>query len=391
MHPPRSSSGRTAELRQRFRDFAGREGQLAFAPGRLNLIGEHTDYTGGFVLPASLAIGTWAIAAPRTDDVVHVFSETQDELASFPLDVDRTQVRGHWSDYIAGVTWSLQRAGATLRGADLYVASDLPIGAGLSSSAALEVATAHALLAIADLAMSPLDIARACCLAENEYVGARCGIMDQFAATHGRKDWALLLDCASLESKAVPLPDGHRWIVANTMVRHALAHGEYNVRRGECEQILDLAMRRFPDLARLRELSPGRCVTLAHELPAHLARRLRHIVAENQRVLDAVRALESGEVSALGRLLLESHASLRSDFEVSCFELDLMVDLAMQSRGVAGARMIGGGFGGCTVSLVEATRAEDVVDALGSKYAQATGMTPAIFICDFGDAAGVSP
>ncbi|MGH8309398.1 MAG: galactokinase, partial [Steroidobacteraceae bacterium] len=238
-----------SELLRRFRDFSGREGRISFAPGRVNLIGEHTDYTAGFVLPASLAMGTYAVAAPHDDATVRVFSEERDELASFPLDIEPAQARGQWSDYVAGVAWALQRSGRRLRGADLLISSEVPIGSGVSSSAALEVSAAHALLAAAGLEMPPLEIAQACQSAENQFVGARCGIMDQFIATHGRRDHAVLLDCGSLAWRAVPLPATHRWIVANTMVRHALARGGYNIRRTECEEIVSLALRRLPHRA----------------------------------------------------------------------------------------------------------------------------------------------
>lgn len=377
------------DLQQRFRAFAGQSGRIAFAPGRVNLIGEHTDYSAGFVLPASLAAGTCVVAAPRDDRTVRAFSENQGELASFSLDIEPAQARGQWSDYVAGVVWALQRSGRPLRGADVLIASELPIGSGLSSSAALEVATAHALLAVAGLQMAPLEIALACQAAENQFVGARCGIMDQFIATHGQRDHALLLDCESFAWRAVPLPATHRWIVANTMVRHALAHGEYNLRRAECEQIASLALRKLPHRRRLAELSAPEVERLAQELSPTSAGRLRHVVGENARVHAAVGALESGDAATLGKLLTASHVSLRDDFEVSCRELDAMVDLALQLPGVAGARMIGGGFGGCTLSLVEASQARNVLRELPIQYAHAMGVEPAVYECEFGGAAGM--
>ena len=230
---------------RRFLQFAGREPQLSFAPGRINLIGEHTDYTDGFVLPVSLAIGTWVAAAARNDRIIRVFSESQSELAIFDLDADLAR-RRHWSDYVAGVAWALQRSGVELHGIDMFVASDVPMGSGLSSSAALEVAAAYALLSVARRSLAPMQIARLCHAAENEFVGARCGIMDQFIATHGQADRAVLLDCLSQTWRTFELPSTHRWILANTMVRHALAHGEYNNRRAECEQIVNAMRRRFP-------------------------------------------------------------------------------------------------------------------------------------------------
>lgn len=377
-----------SELRRRFRSFSGRDGVIAFAPGRVNLIGEHTDYTGGFVLPASLALLTYAVAGPRDDTIIRVFSEERDEVATFRLDVEPAQERGQWSDYVAGVAWALQRAGQRLCGADLLISSEVPIGYGLSSSAALEVSVAYALLTVADLEMPRLAIAKACHSAESQYVGARCGVMDQFIATHGRRGYAVLLDCGSLAWRAVPLPATHRWIVANTMVRHAHAGGEYNIRRAECDEVVSVVRRRLPHRERLAELSAPEVERLARELSPTTARRLRHIAGENQRVQAAVDALETGSIARLGQLLNASHASLRDDFEVSCPELDAMVDIALQLPGVVGARMIGGGFGGCALALVEAAQAHSAMGHLRMKYAEAVGVEPVVFECEFGDAGG---
>jgi galactokinase len=378
-----------SELQQRFQAFAGRPGRVAFAPGRINLIGEHTDYSAGFVLPASLALGTWTVAAPRDDRNVRVLSEGQDATELFSLDVTPQAAQKRWSDYIAGVTWALQQAGCKLRGADLLIASDVPMGSGLSSSAALEVSVAHALLTVSNASLSPLEIARACQRAENEFVGARCGIMDQFAATHGQPGRALMLDCADYSWQSAPLPATYRWVVANTMVKHALAHGEYNVRRAESEELVDYVRRRIPQRARLADLSIAETKELISGLPATLARRLRHIVGENRRVHEAYAALNSGDVALLGKLLFASHASLRDDYEVSCRELDVLVEIASRVPGVLGARMIGGGFGGCTLTLVDETHVTDLREQLQMDYVQSTGREPATYICEFGGAGGM--
>jgi len=383
---------RETALRSRLRELAGTtEAHVAFAPGRINLIGEHTDYTGGWVLPAGLALGTWVAAAPNGRDSLTVYSESQQEAITLPLNAIPAQTRRHWSDYVAGVAWSLQQTGRILRGATLYICSDIPIGSGLSSSASLEVAVARALLTVADLQMAPVDIALACQRAENEYVGARCGIMDQFAATHARRGQALLLDCGNLAWAGVPLPTTHRWIVANTMVRHALAYGEYNVRRAECETVVAEAARLLPHRRRLADLDHVEAARLARILSPRLAARLRHVVSENRRVLETVRMLHSGDVAGVGRLLVASHQSLRDDFNVSCPELDSMVELAMPIPGVVGTRMIGGGFGGCTLSLVTAAQADIVVERLGSAYARLHGRKPSVFICDLSGAEGSKP
>jgi galactokinase len=380
---------RVADLQQHFRAFAGSRGRVAFAPGRINLIGEHTDYSAGFVLPASLALRTWTVAAARADRNVRVLSTNANETALFSLDASPSAARKMWRDYVAGVVWALQAAGCELRGADLLVSSDLPMGAGLSSSAALEVSVAYALLAVAGRELPPLEIARACQRAENEFVGARCGIMDQFVATHGLPDRALVLDCRDYVWQSAPLPATHRWIVANTMVRHELAHGEYNVRRAESEELAALVRQQLPHRGRLAELSVVEVNELMRGLPHVLARRLRHIVSENRRVHEAHTALCSNDMRLLGHLLIASHASLRSDYEVSCRELDLLVSVACRAPGVAGARMIGGGFGGCTLTLVEAQHAERVLATLREEYAGAMGREPATYICEFGEAGGL--
>jgi galactokinase len=380
---------RIDELQQRFRGFAARSGRVAFAPGRINLIGEHTDYSAGFVLPASLALGTWSVAAARDDGTIRVRSEGQQETAEFALDIAPSAARKHWSDYVAGVTWSLRQAGCQLRGADLLIESDVPMGSGLSSSAALEVSVAYALLAVSNASLTPLEIARACQRAENEFVGARCGIMDQFAATHGQPASALLLDCADYSWRSAPLPATHRWVVGNTMVKHTLAHGEYNVRRAESEELEERMRKRFPQRSRLADLSDAEVHELTQGLSATLIRRLRHIVGENRRVHEAYDALHSADVPRLGQLLFESHASLRADYEVSCRELDVLVEIARGVPGVAGARMIGGGFGGCTLTLVEAQHVGNLLSALRSGYVQSMGREPATYICEFAGAGGI--
>jgi len=380
---------RIGDLQQRFQAFSGRSGRVSFAPGRINVIGEHTDYSGGFVLPASLALGTWTVAAGRDDRMIRVLSEGQQETETFPLDIAPRAARKNWSDYVAGVAWALQQAGCKLRGADLLIASDVPMGSGLSSSAALEVSVAYALLAVGDASLPPLQIARACQRAENEFVGARCGIMDQFAATHGEPGRALMLDCAEYTWKSAPLPTTHFWVVCNTMVRHALAHGEYNVRRAEAEELVDYMLRCMPQRSRLAELSSEEMNELQRGLSSTLARRLRHIVSENRRVHEAHAALDSGDVTLLGQLLSASHESLRNDYEVSCRELDLLVEIARTVPGVVGARMIGGGFGGCTLTLVEAEHVENLLERLRLNYVQSTGKQPATYICEFGGAGGM--
>lgn len=309
------------------------------APGRVNLIGEHTDYNGGFVLPMAIDRATTVRIAPRQDDALHItsFGET--------VVLEELVRRDHWSDYIAGVAWGLRSEGAPLGGADLFVESDVPVGAGLSSSAAVEVASGLAFLALAGRELPGPELAVLCQRAENEFVGMRCGVMDQFISRCAEADHALLLDCQDLSYRQVPIKGAV--VIANSMVKHALASGEYNVRRAECEE----GCRRL-GIASLRE-----AVSLDGLEGAVLA-RCRHVVSENARVLAAGEALTAGDLPRFGRLMHESHLSMRDDFAITCPEIDRLVELATGFPGVYGARMTGGGFGGCTVNLVEPSAVE---------------------------------
>ena len=344
------------------------------APGRINLIGEHTDYNEGFVLPAAIDLATWTEAVPRAGRRIVVRSLTfAGEEFSFSLD-DAPGPRGAWSDYVLGVARVLERAGFPLVGADLTIRSTVPLGSGLSSSAALEVSAALALLTLAGHAPDRLTIARLAQRAEHEFAGTRCGLMDQFACCFGEPDRAMLLDCRSLGYRAVPLPPDTCLIVANTMVKHALASGEYNARRADCEE----SARRL-GVAALRDAtleSLDRTV-----LPAPLHRRARHVITENARTLAAAAALERGALEEFGRLMAASHQSLRDDFQVSCAELDAMVCAAASLDGVYGSRMMGGGFGGCTITLAQAGAAPAVMEALSTRYRAATGIEPRLFLC----------
>lgn len=388
--PASRKGSNTAAIISAFRVAHGLDPQVFFAPGRINLIGEHTDYTGGYVLPAAIEFGTWIAAHARADRIVRVRSATQNETVEIGLDVEPRQARKHWSDYAAGVVWALQVQHRELQlcGAELLIHNDVPLGAGLSSSASLEVCVALALLGVAGQELGTLDIAVACQRAENEFAGARCGIMDQFIATHARPDHAVLLDCDSLQSRLIPLSRTHRWIVANTGVRHALAGGEYNLRRAECETVLAQMARQFPQRRLVRDLLRHEQDALATQLSPVAARRLSHLWGENLRVGEMVEALECCEMRRAGELLLASHASLRADFEVSCVELDLMVAIASRQPGVLGARMMGGGFGGCTLTLVDADASERVMQAMRRDYLAEAGIEPVIFAAQFSGAAG---
>lgn len=341
-----------------FQRLFGQAPRLFRAPGRVNLIGEHTDYNDGFVMPAPLEFATTVAAAPRTDGLVVLHSrDFPQEEVTFELAELRPGTGHHWADYVRGVAYVLRRRFPGLRGAHLLVEGNVPIGAGLSSSASVEVASALALLGVSEIAAPPgPELARLCQSAENEYVGMRCGIMDQFVSCCGQAGHALMLDCRSLEFRQLPLATEARLVIVNSGVKHALAGGEYNQRRASCEAgaaQLGVSALRDATLPAVEEL-----------LDPILRRRCRHVVSENQRVLDAAAALERGDLSDFGRLMVESHESLRVDYEVSCNELDLMVNKARQQPGVFGARMTGGGFGGCTVNLVRAEHVDSFRKAM---------------------------
>ncbi len=358
------------------------------APGRVNLIGEHTDYNDGFVLPIAIQYETRVALQPIPERLVHVLSDTYFETAVFDLDDPNPVPRRHWSDYVRGVAIILEREGCLLRGARLQINSNIPVGAGLSSSAAIEVATALAMLANSSLTLEPLKIAQLAQRAENEFVGARCGIMDQFTACHGRRGHALLLDCRSLDVNYLPVPREAALVVCNTMVRHDLASGEYNRRRQQCEEGVAALSKFLPNLHALRDVNAQQLAMFAGKLDEVVYRRCRHVVGENERVQDAAKALQASNLPHFGALMTASHRSLRDDYEVSCSELDTMVEIQLGIPGVYGTRMTGGGFGGCTIALVDSTKVDGFSGVVAERYRQATGISCEIYVCSAGDAAG---
>ena len=358
------------------------------APGRVNLIGEHTDYNDGFVMPAALAFYTYVALGARSDRQLSVYSVDYEEKWSIDLDKLVPCPSGHWGDYVRGVAGVMCSQGIPIRGANLVIKGEVPIGAGLSSSAAIEVATALALLATSEANVDRRQVALACQRSEHEYAGTKCGIMDQFISCFGRCDHALLLDCRSLEYELLRIDNRIRIVICNTMVKHDLAAGEYNHRRADCEAGVRCLQQFLPDVRALRDVSLAQLERCGAELPSVTFRRCRHVISENSRVLAAANALRESDLTRFGALMGESHRSLRDDYEVSCVELDLMVELARQSRGVYGARMTGGGFGGCTVNLVDADVVEEFKTAVAREYEKKTGLHPEIYVCMAGDGAG---
>jgi len=365
-------------------DFTERYGsapRVFSAPGRVNIIGEHTDYNDGFVLPMAIDRRTYVAIAPRTDRRVRVASIALNDAAEFTIDCSDSLEDHNWAQYVAGVVWTLQRNGLALTGADVLIDSDVPIGAGLSSSAALEVATGKALVTIADATIDPKELALAAQAAEHDFVGAKVGIMDQLAATFGQKNNALLIDCRSLATKQIPLANlNAAVVVCNTNVKHELASSAYNQRRVECEQGVELLRNSLPEIQALRDVSVAQFEEHEDRLPEPVRRRCRHVVTENVRTLNAAEALERGDRETLGGLMRESHESLRTDYEVSCRELDLMVEIASCQGGVFGARMTGGGFGGCTINIVAHQDLESFDREIAKEYRAATGIDPDIYV-----------
>jgi galactokinase len=355
--------------------------RLFRAPGRVNLIGEHTDYNDGFVMPVAIDFFTQIILFPLDTRALEFYSDNFKEKVVLDFDNLPKSRSRHWSDYVVGVALMLIGEGHELRGARLMISSNVPIGSGLSSSAALEVATAYALAMTSDLKIERVELAKLCRRAENEFVGARVGIMDQFVSFFAETDKALLLDCRSLEFEHLPVPPSAQLVICNTMVKHDLASGAYNERRQQCEEGVKLLRTVLPNVTALRDVTSQQLEEHRKELPEVIYRRCRHVVTENERVLDAASALKQGDVAKFGQLMNQSHQSLRDDYEVSCAELDLMVGLARKVEGVFGARMTGGGFGGCTVNLVRRDKIDEFQNTVAAGYQEATGLTPEVYVC----------
>jgi galactokinase len=369
------------------REFASRHGgPAAFitrGPGRVNLIGDHTDYNDGFVLPMAIDRAVWIALRPRRDGQVSVhsldFGETREFSATSDAHGDQS-----WVEYIHGVAWALRESGRPVCGWDGVTMGDVPVGAGLSSSAALELAAARAFAASCNLDWAPTAMALLAQRAENEWVGVNCGIMDQLISAAGEAGHAMLIDCRTLETRAVPLPSGTAVVILDTATRRGLVGSAYNERRSQCEsaaRVFGVKALRDVDLATFERRSP--------ELNSVTRKRARHVITENARVLAAADALTAGDVQTVGRLMNESHDSLRDDFQVSRDELDIMAEIACALPGCHGARMTGAGFGGCAVALVNAADTTSFTRDVEREYERATGLRPAIYVCSAAQGASV--
>lgn len=373
-------------LQETFIDLFGEEPRFFRAPGRINLIGEHTDYNQGFVLPAAIDKHTVVAASPRKDRKVVVHSLNFDQTVEFDLNEVQTKrkkssVGASWQGYVEGTARILEDEGFKLEGANLIILSDITLGAGLSSSAALELAFGFAMAQISGHSIDKLKLAQIGQHAEHEFVGTRCGIMDQYVSAFGKADHALLLDCRSMTSKSVPIDtSAFSIVVCESKIGHELAVSEYNKRRAECERAVQILHKFDPDFNSLRDVQLEMFEKLAPHLPEAIRRRVKHVVTENARTKDAALALKKGDITKVGELMYLSHKSLKDDYQVSCKELDLLVDIARSIDGTFGARMTGGGFGGCTVNLVEKDLVEYFKQTLGRRYREETGIIPSLHV-----------
>jgi len=346
------------------------------APGRVNIIGEHTDYNDGFVLPTTTAAYTQVSAERRADRLVRISSNNLRESHTFDLDDTAVRSRPEWFDYARGVAAELEAAGAKLPGADIEIDSNIPIGGGLSSSASFEVGIAVALLDLAGESLPKKQLAQVCRRAEIRYAGVNCGIMDQLAIAACEEGRAMLIDCRTLATQHVEIPDNARLLVVDSGVRHQLPESGYNDRAEECQDAVRILSRADSGVIALRDASPRLLTQNCTALGNVLFRRALHIVTENQRVKDAYAALEYGDLQTLGKLISDSHDSLRDDFEISCEAVDRLVEIADACVGALGARQIGGGFGGCVLCLTTADHVADVRTEIGRQYARITGSEP---------------
>ena len=357
------------------------EPDIFVAPGRVNLIGEHTDYAEGFVMPVAIDFATLAAISPRSDGKIVLYSENYGEERSFDSKALPAKASKHWSDYPIGVAVLLAGEGHAIPGFDLSIWGDVPLGSGLSSSAALEVVTALAICSLIGVTYPGPVLARLCQRVENEFVGANCGIMDQFISANGKENHALLLDCRDLSFKLAPIPANVALVIANTMVKHSIAGGDYPTRRRESEAACAIINAHRGGVPFLRDATLEDLEKWGTEMEPKSYLRAKHVITEDLRTVAAEKALEKGDLKEVGRLMAEAHTSYSKDFEGSCVEADLMVELANELPGLIGARLTGGGFGGCTINLVEQDKAKAFAEELGKRYAAKTGIEPQIHVC----------
>jgi len=358
------------------------------APGRVNLIGEHTDYNDGFVLPMAIDRKIGIGGSLRDDEEVCLYSLNFQEMARFPITSLKKEDK--WTDYVQGVINEFLKAGEQVKGFNAVLYGNVPLASGLSSSAAIEVATAFFLAHLNDISMSPEEIAKLCQRAENQFVGMNCGIMDQFISRLGQEGHALYLDCRDLGYQLVPFDiDGYVVAICNSNVKRQLVDSAYNERRSQCEEGVRLLQTKLGNITALRDVSSEQLEDNKSLLPPIVYQRCRHVITENERVTEAVSVLQHGDISSFGDLLNQSHHSLRDDYEVSCMELDHLVEIARQVNGTIGSRMTGAGFGGCTVSIIQESVLEEFKTTILKEYEKRTGITAEIYVSKAEDGARV--
>lgn len=359
------------------------------APGRVNVIGEHTDYNQGFVFPVAIDKYITIAGQLRADQQLRIYSLDFKTEITFQLNTLEKDLENPWTSYLIGVIHFLLQRGHSLQGMNIMLSGNIPQGAGLSSSAALEVATTYLVDRLHDLKLTPLEIIHLGQQVENQFIGVNCGIMDQFISCLGQKDMGLLIDCRSLAYQPISLLNpAVSLVVTNTQVNHQLTDSAYNKRRDECQQaVISLREVMRKDLLTLRDITPAEFLVYGAQLKEPYRQRAEHVILENQRVLDGIRVLQEGNLLEFGRLMYQSHASLRYLYQVSCRELDILVELAQPVPGVYGSRMTGGGFGGCTVSLVKNQQIEYLVSYLSEQYTKKTGITADFYVCQVVDGA----
>lgn len=360
-----------------------------FSPGRVNLIGEHTDYNGGYVFPCALSFGTYLAVRKNSQNSIRLASGNMPFITSIPLSRLSEKIGKEWVNYPLGVINEFSKDKHQIHGLDMYYYGNVPSGAGLSSSASIEMVTAYALSRVLDFDYSVIDLVKISQKAENLFVGVNCGIMDQFASGMGKRDHAIMLDCNTLEYELVPVKlHDYKIVIANTNKRRGLADSKYNERRAECEKAVEYIRAKHP-IRFLAELTNEDFEKYARLIPDEIIRRrARHVVSENQRVLEAVEQLKAGNIMNFGLLMNASHDSLRNDYEVTGMELDTLVDEARKIEGTIGSRMTGAGFGGCTVSLVAEDSIDEFVASVGTNYKEITGLQADFYIADIGNGAG---
>ncbi len=384
-----------AKLVEKFKEVYGSEGNISayFAPGRVNLIGEHTDYNGGHVFPCALTLGTYGIARKREDNKLRFYSMNFDKLGVFESDLDDLipSEKADWTNYPKGVMWAFEKKGYKLpSGMDILVYGNIPNGSGLSSSASLEVLTGVMLKDIFGFDVSMVDIALMGQYSENHFNGCNCGIMDQFASAMGKKDNAIFLDTNTLEFEYAPVVlEDAKIVIINSKVKHSLVDSAYNDRRNECETALK-ELQQVVDIKSLGDLTEEQYEAHKDAIQSEIRqKRAKHAVYENQRAVKAVEALKAGNIELFGKLMNASHVSLRDDYEVSCKEIDILVDLAWEVEGVVGSRITGGGFGGCTVSIVKNDAVDCFIEKIDTAYEEKVGHKAEFYVVDIGDGARV--